>query len=107
MRGDFPLLDSRVSTIYLEMLFISLELRFISLEHRLTRSSVCLIVFTLCFIEYFVRYFTDKPVKSVEQPAKRRPMTQNLQLMSAGLTFTILVIFVRCVQGRTYLSPVH
>ena len=57
---------SRVPHISRNPLHLSLELRFISLERRLTRSSVCLIVFTLCFIEYFVRYFIDKPVKSVE-----------------------------------------
>ncbi|KAL1731809.1 RTA1 like protein-domain-containing protein [Schizophyllum commune] len=77
----------------------------------------CLIVFTLCFIEYFVRYFVDKPVKSLEQPTKRKPMTQNLQLMSAGLTFTILVIFVRSIyrtielldgwQGRIITTEVY
>ncbi|KAL1744578.1 RTA1 like protein-domain-containing protein [Schizophyllum fasciatum] len=77
----------------------------------------CLIAFTVCFIEYFYRYFVDRPLKARNGPVKRARMTQNVRIMTLGLTFTILVIFVRSIyrtiellngwQGRIITTEVY
>lgn len=64
----------------------------------------CLIIFTLCFVECFYRYFTNKPVApnsglddALMKSAARRRMSKNVKLMIVGLTFTIAVILVRSI----------
>lgn len=71
-------------------------------EHdpQLILSLVAIVVYVAVAIEFFYRYFTNKPIRTSEQ-APIRPLPSKLGLMVIGLGISTLFIFIRSVSPRS------
>ncbi|TEB22954.1 RTA1-like protein [Coprinellus micaceus] len=65
-------------------------------------------VFVLCCIEYFVRYFSSRPLRVYDHGStmdtQRNEFTTDLKIMVSGLAFTTLVLFIRAIYRTIELA---
>jgi hypothetical protein len=66
---------------------------------------VALVVFSTLLVEYFIRFFRNWPVRAVESDSRsssttlvrRRPWNVKLKLLTFGLIFSSICLFIRYV----------
>lgn len=66
-------------------------------------------IFSICALEYSIRYILDKPLRSRSQKSAdgglRGEFTRNLQIMLGALGFSTVVLFIRSVPTRNKVGP--
>ncbi|KAJ3536787.1 hypothetical protein NMY22_g5879 [Coprinellus aureogranulatus] len=67
-----------------------------------------IVIFSLCMVEYFVRYSLDRPVRDIKPgtdwESERGEYTTKLKFMVFAIAFTTLVLFIRAVYRTIELT---
>ncbi|KAF9564179.1 RTA1-like protein [Agrocybe pediades] len=65
---------------------------------------VTISIYALCALEYYIRYFLNKPIHDITLPPQRAPLTKKLTIMSGALLFSTTCLFIRAIYRLIELS---
>jgi len=63
-----------------------------------------LIVYVICATEFFLRFFSDTPIRESSKRQSREPVDKRMKIMICGLIFSTVCLFIRAVYRTIELA---